>query len=67
MKVKFFENPNATSFSDFEKEINEFIDREKVGIVSIIPTVMPMHDLQYDGAVCNQWNQFTVTLIYKEL
>lgn len=67
MKVKFFENPSAYSFSDFENEINEFINQEKIEIVSITQTVTPMHDLWEDGRICNQWNQFIVILIYKEL
>lgn len=67
MKVKFFENPNAGSFSDFEDEINKFISKENIKVISITSNITPMHDLFEDGRICNQWDQFSVTLIYKEL
>lgn len=65
MKVKFF--TSSESFEALENEINEFVDAENVGVISLTPNTLYGHDFFEDGRICNQWIDYTVTLIYKEL
>ena len=63
MKVKIFSN--STSINELEIQINQFIEENNVEVLSINTSISPMHDLFYDGGVCNQWEQYTISLVYK--
>lgn len=62
MKVKIFNS--STSIKDLEADINKFIEEENAEVISINTSITPMHDLFYDGNVCNQWEEYTAVLIY---
>ena len=55
-KVKVF----SLGYYSCEKEINKFLKKTNATPISI--SIYPMHDLQYNGDVCNQWQE--VILIY---
>ena len=63
MKIKIFNS--RISISDLELEINKFIEEENAEVISINTSITPMHDLFYDGNIRNQWEEYTIVLIYK--
>lgn len=65
MKVKIFSN--STSINDLEIQINQFIEENNVEVLSLNTSISPMHDLFYDGGVRNQWEQYTISLVYKSI
>lgn len=65
MKVKIFSN--STSINELEIQINQFIEENNVEVLSINTSISPMHDLYYGGGVRNQWEQYTISLVYKSI
>lgn len=65
MKVKIFSN--STSINELEIQINQFIEENNVEVLSLNTSISPMHDLFYDGGVRNQWEQYTISLVYKSI
>ena len=63
MKIKIFNS--RISISDLELEINKFIEEENAEVISTTISILPMHDLFHDGSICNQWEEYTMVLIYK--
>ena len=65
MKVKIFIFSSSINEDD-ESVINEFITQNNVNVISLTFNVVPMHDLFYDGNVCNQWVEYIVVLMYNQ-
>ena len=65
VKVKTFVFPSSINEKD-ESVINEFITQNNVNVISLTFNVVPMHDLFYDGNVCNQWVEYIGVLIYNQ-
>ena len=65
MKVKTFIFPSSINEKD-EAVINDFIKDNNIDVVSLTFNVVPMHDLFYDGNICNQWVEYIGVLIYNQ-
>ena len=65
MKVKTFIFSSSINEKD-EAVINDFIHDNNIDVVSLTFNAVPMHDLFYDGNVCNQWIEYIGVLIYNQ-
>jgi hypothetical protein len=65
MKVKTFIFAISINEKD-EDVINEFIMQNNANVISLTFNVVPMHDLHYDGNICNQWVEYIGVLIYNQ-
>jgi len=67
MLIKLFTSP-LPDIKEIEKDINLWLDLEEnhnITVLSCETKPNMMHDLYYDGNICNQWNEYITTILYK--
>lgn len=62
MKVEVI---SSHSIVETQDRINGFLLDNSIKIVSIKTEPHSMHDLFYDGSVCNQWIEYITTIIHE--
>lgn len=66
MKVKIF--TTTVSTDDLENQIAKWTDELNPEIISVNVNAVVMYDYFMDSApprICNQWNEYIATIIYK--
>jgi hypothetical protein len=62
MKTEIITSQNV---AEAQEQINKFLLNNPINVVSVEVRPYNLHDLFYDGNVCNQWIEYITTILYK--
>jgi hypothetical protein len=62
MKVEII---SSTNIVEAQEQINKFLVDNQINIILLKTDPHALHDLYYDGNICNQWIEYITTIIYE--